>query len=380
MAMESSDPKSPFEIKFTSREVSAWGGLALLKQMLSSMDFKQAASQWDLPKPRSNRGYQPVQLIEQFMVSIWCGACRFSHLEITRLDGTLTRLFGWTHVAGHKAVMRLFSRFTQNNHEQVQAQIYRWFFDKFMTLPIITLDMDSTVITRHGQQEGAAKGYNPQKRGRLSHHPLLAFVAEARLVANFWLRPGDAYTSNNVLQFIESTLHHLGNTVVGLFRADSGFYDQSILNLMELKKISYIISAKLTQGLQRALYNECRWFALEEGIEFSELMYQATGWDKPRRIVAIRQSIKRKTAPGKQLSLFADDPDINGWRYGAMVTDLTLSPVEVWRTYRGRADCENRIKELKADFGLDSFNLNGFYATEAALGFAMLAYNLMSLV
>jgi hypothetical protein len=28
---------------------------------------------------------------------------------------------------------------------------------------------------------------------------------------------------------------------------------------------------------------------------------------------------------------------------------------------------------------LDSFNVNDFYATEAALGFAMLAYNLMSL-
>ena len=52
--------------------------------------------------------------------------------------------------------------------------------------------------------------------------------------------------------------------------------------------------------------------------------------------------------------------------------------MEVWRSYRGRADCENRIKELKNDFGLDSFNLNSFYATEAALGFAMLAYNLMS--
>ena len=42
--------------------------------------------------------------------------------------------------------------------------------------------------------------------------------------------------------------------------------------------------------------------------------------------------------------------------------------VEVWRTYRGRADCENRIKELKADFGLDTFNLHDFWATEAALG------------
>ena len=39
--------------------------------------------------------------------------------------------------------------------------------------------------------------------------------------------------------------------------------------------------------------------------------------------------------------------------------------------YRGRADCENRIKELKelkADFGLDSFVLRGFWATEVALG------------
>ena len=46
---------------------------------------------------------------------------------------------------------------------------------------------------------------------------------------------------------------------------------------------------------------------------------------------------------------------------------------------RGRADGENRIKELKADFGLDSFNLRDFWATEAALTMAILAYNLMSL-
>ena len=47
----------------------------------------------------------------------------------------------------------------------------------------------------------------------------------------------------------------------------------------------------------------------------------------------------------------------------------------MWRTYRGRADCENRIKELKADFGLESFNLRDFWATEAALTATMLAYD-----
>ena len=51
-----------------------------------------------------------------------------------------------------------------------------------------------------------------------------------------------------------------------------------------------------------------------------------------------------------------------------MVTSLSLPAAEVWRSYRGCADCENRIEELKNDFRLDSFNLNSFYATEAALG------------
>lgn len=373
------DASSAFEIKFTSREVSAWGGLALMKRMLDSMAFREAAAQWDLPQPGSNRGYPPVQLVEQLLVSIWCGACRFTHLEVTRLDRPLTRLFGWTRVAGHKAIVRLFGRFDQLRHERVQAEVYRWFFDKVSTLPSITLDMDSTVITRHGQQQGATCGYNPNKRGRLSHHPLLAFVAESRMVANFWLRPGDAHTANNVLQFIESTLHHLGGKTVGLFRADSGFYAQSVLHLLETRNINYIISARLTQALQQAIHRDARWFALETGLELTEIAYQAHGWDSIRRIVVVRQSVKRKHAPGKTLSLFADDPDIQGWRYGAMVTSLSLPAAEVWRTYRGRADCENRIKELKADFGLDSFNLNSFYATEAALGFAMLAYNLMSL-
>ncbi|MCX7649135.1 MAG: hypothetical protein N2050_01105 [Flavobacteriales bacterium] len=39
------------------------------------------------------------------------------------------------------------------------------------------------------------------------------------------------------------------------------------------------------------------------------------------------------------------------------------------------ADAENRIKELKNDFGAGSFNLKDFYATKAALNFVMMAYN-----
>lgn len=63
-----------FTVAFSDREVTAWGGLVLLKRMLDTMGFQNAVLTWNLPQPGSNRGYAPQQLVEQFIVAIWCGA------------------------------------------------------------------------------------------------------------------------------------------------------------------------------------------------------------------------------------------------------------------------------------------------------------------
>jgi len=278
-----------FPVSFSHREVTAWGGLALLKQMLDSMGFRQAGAGRGLPEPRSNRGYAPLQLIEQFIVSIWCGGCRFAHAQTVRMDSTLVRLFGWAKASGHKAIMRLVARFDMLTNERVQAAVYCWFFDKIQALKQVTLDVDSTVITRNGEQKAAGRGYNPSRHGRASHHPLLAFVAEARMVANFWLPPGNARSANNILQFLESTLHHLGDKTVGLLRADSGFFDETVLTFLEGKGIPYIVAARLTQPLQRTIYQTTGWWALEAGLELTELRYQAAGWATERRLIVVRQ-------------------------------------------------------------------------------------------
>jgi hypothetical protein len=54
-----------------------------------------------------------------------------------------------------------------------------------------SLDLDSTVFLREGNQQGAAKGYNPRRPGRKSHHPILAVLAEMPTVLHTWLRPGN---------------------------------------------------------------------------------------------------------------------------------------------------------------------------------------------
>jgi hypothetical protein len=231
-------------------------------------------------------------------------------------------------------------------------------------------------------QEGAKKGYNPQKRGRLSQHPMIAFISDVKLVANMWLRSGNTSSSEGFIAFLEDTFEKLKNKTISLLRLDSGFYSKEIFDYIESKQkpINYIVAVRFYEPIQRMLASNQTWITLDEGIEISEINYQAAGWSKARRMVIVRQKIKtRPKAAGKMLKLFEDEAYYRQYRYSAYITNLTLSAADVWRLYRGRGDAENRIKELKYDFGFDSFNMNSFFATEAALTFAMLAYNLMAL-
>jgi len=98
------------ELAFSDKEITAWGGMGLMKRLLDRIGFDSALQSCGLPQPLSNRGYRPEQLILQFMLSIWCGANRFEHGEVTRHDPVLRRLFGFARMANFKAVMRLFRK------------------------------------------------------------------------------------------------------------------------------------------------------------------------------------------------------------------------------------------------------------------------------
>lgn len=369
-----------FEISYTDKEITPWGGMVFLRQMLDKIGFRRAIElQEDLPRPGSNRGYDPATIIEGFITSIWCGANRFLHTEVTRHDQALSKIFGWKRTPGQDTYKRFFSKFTQASNHRVSEYFYSWLFDN-VKFNNFTLDFDSSVITRYGSQEGSKKGYNPQKPGRCSHHPLIAFVSDVKLVANMWLRSGDTGASNNFLSFLEDTLSKLKNKTVSLVRLDSGFYSKEIFDYLEQRQLDYVVAAKFYHPIQHLISKQQTWLTVDNGIEITETMYQGSEWSKPRRVVIVRQLIKdRPKAPGKALRLFENEEVHQQYRYSAYVTSLKLAAVEVWRLYRGRGDAENRIKELKYDFGFDSFNLKGFYGTEAALMFAMLAYNLMAL-
>jgi hypothetical protein len=369
-----------FELSFTNKEITPWGGMVFMKQMLDKISFKRVIEACkELPTQNSNRGYAINVILESFITSVWCGANRFLHTEITRADRALGKIFGWNQVPGQDAYKRYFSKFNQVINNQVNHHFFSWFFQN-IAINYFTLDIDSTVMTRYGEQEGAKKGYNPKKRGRKSHHPIIAFVNDVRLVANIWLRSGDSNSANNFVSFLSDTLTKFGDKKVGLVRLDSGFFQKDVLDYLESESLKYIVAAKFTFPVQRLIDRQEAWITLDSGIEICDKSYQAQNWETPRRIVIVRQKItERPNAVGKTLSLFPEDEIHRNYRYTAYVTNENYAASDVWKMYRARGDAENRIKELKQDFGVESFNLKSFYATEAALIFVMIAYNLMSI-
>ena len=70
--------------------------------------------------------------------------------------------------------------------------------------------------------------------------------------------------------------------------------------------------------------------------------------------------------------------DCPGYTYRLVVTRVPYAAEMVTRMYGGRADSENRIKELKEDLSLDTFCLKSFDATDAAFRMGCVLYNLLT--
>jgi Transposase DDE domain group 1 len=259
---------------------------------------------------------------------------------------------------------RFFGKFSQARNTEVFPKLQHWFFDQ-INIDNITIDFDSTVITRYGEQQGSAKGYNPNKKGRNSHHPLMAFVSQTRMVANAWLRPGNTSDSSGCKAFMEETFNQiLKDKKVGLVRADSGFYTEELMSYLESEKLNYIMAVRMYPTVKSSIGGLQDWITLAKGIELNEMKFKHEN-GKIRRYIIVRKQVEiRPKAAGKML--FEDLP---GYRYSCYVTNLDLPLDQIWNMYNTRADCENRIKELKEDF----------WATEASFRFIMVAYNLMRL-
>jgi Transposase DDE domain group 1 len=366
-------------VEFTDQRLSPHAGSAAFWGWLRPLDWIKVLT-GSLPhaRPTSNNHLLAIEKALAFIHGLLCDARKLTHVAYLRRDPLVPELLGIKRVASQSVLSRFFQGFTcAGDNLRCFRPLWRWCVDGLPSRREgYTLDLDSTrLLHEDGHQEGVATGYT--KAGlKPCLHPLLAVLAEVRLVAQLWLRPGNATCGNNITAFFLDLWENLPRPVrLRGVRADSGFCLPELLALWEQLQLPYVVVARLSQPVQKLLKGGLVWTATEvPGTEVAELEHQALSWPHPRRLVLIRHRVQEKeTRGGKRLL------DVPGYRFQALVTSLPPAshpPLAVWRYYNGRADCENVIKELRQGFGLPTLCLAKFWASEAALSLAALTYNL----
>jgi DNA-directed RNA polymerase subunit N (RpoN/RPB10) len=386
METDAADKPVPREIKAllsnerlilreTQRAVTPFGGIAVFISFLDKIGWVTAVGQYMPIRFTSPNHIDPTSTFTAFLIAVLAGARRFAHAGLLRADRALHALLGMDRFPTDDTIRNLFRRFGMGHVQRLFEPLAEW---QMQRLPQrgegYTLDLDSTVFERYGQQEGSLKGHNPRKHGRPSHHPLLAVLNEAHFLLHGWLRSGNCGTSRGVEEFLKEALALWGQREkIRLLRADSGFFDDKLLNFLEQRRLPYIVVARLTPWVKRAAQRVDQWTMLDDDYAAGEFRLRLHGWEGERRFVVLREKVREgRDSVGRKLI------DVPGYTFRVFVTSCADLPQEIWRVYNQRADMENRIAELKHDLGADGFCLKQFFATEAAFRAVLLLFNLLA--
>lgn len=287
--------------------------------------------------------------------------------ELTN-DPVFTQIIGTDALASQPSLSRFYTRFDNESMEQLN-QANQELLDKVHTFrgsKAIILDLDSTHADTYGEQESAA--YNTHY-GTVGFHPLVAFDGITGDFLKAKLRPGNVYTSNGVVDFVEPLIKHYNEKfpeTTPFLRGDSGFAVPALYELCEDESVYYVIRLKSNAVLQRMadeLHPATEIFDVTKSEHYyEEIEYQAKSWSKSRKVIV--QSVR----PAGELF----------FTHSFFVTNLkdAFTPETIVRSYQKRGTMENYIKEAKNGFYLDKMNSHSFQVNEVKMMLSLLAHNL----
>jgi hypothetical protein len=184
--------------------------------------------------------------------------------------------------------------------------------------------------------------------------------------------PGNTHVTTVTLPLLERAFAKLPPGVRSIrTRADSAFYDHTIIEWLEAHKACYAIVARLTKPLQARVAG-ARYHPVGGNVALAEFLYEPQRWPGPRRFIGIRRPVPEE--PSWQLSLFR----MGKYVYQVIVTDLELTPLHVWRFYNDRAQAELVIRELKDAYTLGKIPSRRWEVNESYFQLVVFAYNLLN--
>jgi hypothetical protein len=368
-------PYSPRNIRIACNHegLTHYGGVYFFHEFLRVLQLRHFLAT-HLTYNRRNSRYHLSQMIRALMYPIVLGLDRLETASFLRSNGTFQYLTGLSSFPDPQTLRR-FLHYAPDAFWQQLHRVNDRLLQTFIHLPTqrsrLIFDLDSTVVTVFGSQEGGAVGYNPRYRGKKSYDPLLCMEANSSYLWDAELRPGNAGTWEGCIEVLNTAFANVPPQIRELrVRADAGFGFDPVFAKLEEHRAQYAVTARLTSALKRLLPG-LSYQHVNRDWEMSEFEHRLHGWPHARRFVVARRFVQKEEA---ETTLFS----MGRYVYRAWVTNMSLTPAGIWHFYDGRAAMEPRIGELREDFALRKIPTASFAANALFLEIVRLAYNLVT--
>jgi hypothetical protein len=355
-------------VVFDDERVVSDAGVALVATLAQRLGIETLASELvrlrrDRPGS-ANAGRKVMALVFAMVL----GADSIDDCGVLRAGRTRRLLGGW--IPAPSTLGTFLRAFTFGHVRQLDAVLGKaleraWHAGAGPGANRLVIDVDSFVgeVCGPGKQ-GAGYGYTKL----FGYHPILATRADTREALHIRLRHGSANTQKGIKRFCEELIARVdraGATGEKLLRADSGFWNTKVFELLEAKGWNYSIGIRNIKKVKAALdlIDESAWqsIAYTPGGEaqIAETIYGA------RRLV-----VRRTRLVGKQAELWPD------WRHFCFLTNRDEDLELVEAEHRDHAVVEQVIADLK-DQALAHFPSGDYDANSAWTVIAALAHNLL---
>lgn len=357
------------KINFNGGELSSDAGLLLLKEFAHKIGLYQLLKNSFQTNDTSIRYHSDDKNLLQKVYQLIAGYFQDDDSDELTTDPVFTTILEKETLASQPTMSRFINRCDEiclmqfeAIHQQLRKRIY-----SIHKPQSILLDIDSTIFSTYGKQEGS--DYNQHYRD-YGYHPLLVFDGLTGDLLKAQLRSGNTYTSKGAPDFLYPLLLELQEEYpqTNLFlRGDSGFADVLMYEKLETNKTSYAIRLKensrlraLATNLEQELYEKTLHNQIDYAVVYGSIHYIADSWHQPRRVV-----VKIEKPYGQMIH-----------HCTFIVTNMELQDEDIVRFYCNRGRMENFIKECKLGFHMDSMSSHSMTVNANRLQISMLAYNL----
>ncbi len=358
-----------------------------IAQLMDSLSLTERIDQ-HFPQPKSNRGYKPSEFINTLILMQHEGSFHLDDIRHIQDDEALrtvldlkklpqaTTLGDWLRRMGNQPQIQ--DAWVKVNKALLQAALHR--------CKKVTLDIDATEIVAHKAQ--AQWTYNKNK----GFMPMVGHIAETGQVVAVDFRQGNVPPAQDNLAFIQQCQQSLpkGCSLKAL-RIDAAGYQIKIIEYCDEQGIDYAIRAKTSPAMRAQIEaaSDSDWQPLLDkqgeaisGQDTYRTSFCIGDYEEAFTLVIQRTALKGQASLDLDSQESSDAISQGGYIYRAIATNRDkLSDSQVVHWYNQRAeDSENRIKELKLDFGGDTLPCSDFNANALYFLISALSYNLFALM